>query len=232
MHDSLMESTKEHTLQVPDVIPIFPLPKTILLPGELLPLHIFEHRYRDMVNDAVASRGVIGMVELAPGFEKEYLGSPPIRDVGCLGIIGQHKRLEDGRFLIWLFGIERFTVAQELNVGTRYRQAKVNYDGIDPQSGQRARIDPMRREIIHLLPRIVDSDEQTMNEIMLQLEDVDDPQLIALASRVLETGVDRKRMLLEASAQEERFLMICEDLYSRLETDPLFREMPTDSLLN
>ena len=232
MHDGLVENTKERTLRVPDVVPIFPLPKTVLLPGELLPLHIFEHRYRDMVKDAVASIGVIGMVELEPGFENDYLGSPPIREIGCLGILGQHKELDDGRFLIWLFGVERFSVAQELNVGTRYRQAKVNYNGIDPMSGRRARIDPMRREIIDLLPRVVDFDEQTKNEIAQQLEDVDDPQLIALACRILETGADRKRMLLEASAQEDRFLMICEDLYARLETKPVFEEMPPDMLPN
>ena len=56
------------SIQVPDVIPIFPLPRVVLLPGEVLPLHVFEPRYRDLVRDAVASHNVMGILEVKSGF--------------------------------------------------------------------------------------------------------------------------------------------------------------------
>ena len=63
------------TVMMPDVLPIFPLPRTVLLPGEVLPLHIFEPRYRDMVRDALGGHRVIGMVQLEPGHEGEFVGA-------------------------------------------------------------------------------------------------------------------------------------------------------------
>jgi len=75
MHGSAPEDRlfqpQERMIHVPDVIPIFPLPRVVLLPGEVLPLHVFELRYTDLVRDAIASHRVIGMVEVMPGFEDD-----------------------------------------------------------------------------------------------------------------------------------------------------------------
>ena len=103
-HDS--GSVAEGTVLVPDTIPLFPLPRTVLLPGELLPLHVFEERYRAMVREAVVGHRVIGIVAVAPGHEEEHLDAPPLEEVGCVGFVAQHRELDDGRFLIWLVGLE------------------------------------------------------------------------------------------------------------------------------
>jgi Lon protease-like protein len=94
-------------------IPLFPLPNVVLFPGVYLPLHIFEPRYRAMVVDALHGDRLIGMVLLRPGFEEDYEGRPAVFDVGCVGVITHHERLQDGRFNIVLQGTERFRIKDE-----------------------------------------------------------------------------------------------------------------------
>jgi Lon protease-like protein len=110
---------------LPPTIPIFPLPNAVLFPNVFLPLHIFEPRYRTMVNDALSGDRIIGMVLLRPGHEAEYEGRPPIFPVGCAGVITHAERLGDGRFNIVLRGMERFRVAGEDDCKP-YRIARVS----------------------------------------------------------------------------------------------------------
>src|SRR5262245_26804387 len=98
---------------LPPSIPIFPLPSVVLFPNVFLPLHIFEPRYRQMVNDALSGDRVIGMVLLKPGYEAEYDGKPPVYHIGCSGLITHVERLEDGRFNLILRGLGKFTIIGE-----------------------------------------------------------------------------------------------------------------------
>ena len=207
-------------IQVPDVIPVFPLPETVLLPGEVLPLHIFEARYRDMVRDALASHRVIGLVESLVGDPAEGFTSGAIRDVGCVGLIAQHEEMDDGRFLLWLLGLERFHIEEELAAETRYRQVRVSYTPIVESVGQLAGIQPLRHELRRLLPKLIDADGTAEEMLTAQMEDVGDSQLIALACQILELGSERKQQILEAPTQVERFLMVYEDVYRHLELYP------------
>ena len=77
------------TEEIPLLLPLFPLPDTVLFPGMPLPLHVFEPRYRRMVEDALATHRTIGMILLRPGWEPDYEGRPPIFPVGCSGIIAR-----------------------------------------------------------------------------------------------------------------------------------------------
>jgi Lon protease-like protein len=109
---------------LPPVIPIFPLPSTVLFPNVFLPLHIFEPRYRQMVADAVESDRIIGMALLRPGWEQDYEGRPPVYPIGCAGLITHVERLDDGRYNIVLHGLEKFRLVSE--TGDRaYRQARI-----------------------------------------------------------------------------------------------------------
>ena len=85
------------TVALPSEIPLFPLPEVSLFPGVRRPFLIFEPRYREMIADALKGDGVIGMVMLQPGYEKDYEGRPPIRDIGCAGTIERYEQLPDGR---------------------------------------------------------------------------------------------------------------------------------------
>jgi Lon protease-like protein len=224
-------TTHEHIIHVPDVIPIFPLPRTVMLPGEVLPLHIFEPRYREMVGDAIARSRVIGMVEVSPGYEDEHLGEPPVEKTGCVGIIRQFKRLEDGRYLLWLFGLQRFEIESELEVDTSYRQARVSYTESESALEDLASVAPMRREMRQLLPTLVQLDDDTRKNLEDSLDQVDDAQLIALATQILQLGSDRKREILDAHSNATRFRLVFEDLYAALEHNPELEQL-TETQLN
>lgn len=234
MHSSIFENGPKapppETVDVPDVIPIFPLPKVVLLPSEVLPLHIFEPRYVEMVRDALASHRVIGMVDVLPGHEDELPLSPPVREVGCVGLIATHEELEDGRFLMWLLGLERFTIEQELEVPTSYRQVRVQYNPTPESPKRLAGIRPLRQELRTLLPGFVDLDESSRKQFTRHMAEVSDAQLIALASQILEIPSERKQALLEAKTLSERFLMVYEDLYRHLDTNPEFGSFSPDEL--
>ncbi len=108
----------------PDIVPIFPLPTVVFFPETYLPLHIFEQRYREMVQEAAGYKQCIGMVLLKDGWEDQYEEAPPIHSIGCVGrIISSHK-LSDGGYNIVLQGLHRCTY-QELTVITNYRQARI-----------------------------------------------------------------------------------------------------------
>lgn len=220
IHTDEIGATESGTIHVPDVIPVFPLESTVLLPGEVLPLHIFEPRYRDMVRDALAGHRVIGMVQSLPAKFGDDVGDAKIRHVGCLGLIAQHQELQDGRFLMWLLGVERFRIDEELSPATAYRQVRVHYSPVEQSAQRLAGIQPLRQELRTLLPRLVDVDNSTREMLVRQMSEVTDTQLVALACQILELGADRKQQILEAPSLTDRFLMVYEDVYKHLELNP------------
>lgn len=94
-------------------LPMFPLPNVVLFPNLILPLHIFEPRYREMIRDALAGNRLIAMALLREGWEKDYQGMPPVHDVVCLGRIIHDEELTDGRFNILLEGLQRGRIRKE-----------------------------------------------------------------------------------------------------------------------
>ena len=105
----------------PIKIPVFPLRNAIFFPETNLPLNIFEPRYLKMVEKAIKSDGVIGMIQ-----SKEVDGE--VFKVGCLGKINDHKKTGDGRILINLYGLSRFKIDKEINNNEPFREFQVNYD--------------------------------------------------------------------------------------------------------
>ena len=213
-----MASDAEHeqTIVLPTVIPIFPLSGVVLLPGEVLPLHIFEPRYRAMVRDALDGHQMIGMVEVDDDAKPASIGQPPVEPVGCVGVIGRHQALEDGRSLLWLVGIERFSLACELAIDTPYRQARVTYTGFAAGLGAYARLGPLVDDLRRLLPGLVDVDDEGRARISADIASLDPPQLLPLACRMVEMAPARKRQVLEAATLAESFLMVCQDVNDAL----------------
>jgi uncharacterized protein len=111
---------------LPDVIPVFPLAGALLLPRGQMPLNIFEPRYVQMVDDALAGRRLIGMIQPDPAHRKSDV-SPKLYRIGCVGRLTQFGETGDGRYLIELTGVARFTIAEEVTVITPYRQCRVDY---------------------------------------------------------------------------------------------------------
>ena len=107
-----------------ELLPLFPLPNVVLFPNVFLPLHIFEPRYREMVNEALQGDRIIGMVLLQPGFEADYEGRPRVYPIGCAGVITHSEPLPDGRFNIVLRGLEKFRMIGE-DTSRPYRLAHI-----------------------------------------------------------------------------------------------------------
>lgn len=99
---------------------MFPLPNTVLFPRTVLPLHIFEPRYREMTARALATDGYIAMA-LRRG-ESEAEGYHPI---GCLGRISESKKLDDGRYILQLVGLRKIAFGDELPDGRAYLSARI-----------------------------------------------------------------------------------------------------------
>lgn len=96
-------------------LPLFPLPNVVFFPQTRLPLHVFEPRYRRMVQDALEGDRRIGMVLLEPGWETDYYGAPPVHPVGTMGTIEHAITLDDGRYNILLRGDVRFRIDVEVS---------------------------------------------------------------------------------------------------------------------
>ncbi|MDX2237679.1 MAG: LON peptidase substrate-binding domain-containing protein [Hyphomonadaceae bacterium] len=109
---------------LPTTAPVFPLGGAILFPRAPLPLNIFEPRYLNMVDDALAADRVIGMVQPLTSDARK----PALCEVGTLGRITSFSETNDGRYLITLTGVCRFRIERELDSGTPYRRCAVNYD--------------------------------------------------------------------------------------------------------
>jgi len=86
---------------------VFPLPNLVVFPHVMQPLHIFEPRYRAMLEEALADDGLIGMALLASGWESDYEGRPPLRRVGCLCRVATHHRTSEGSYNVLVLGLRR-----------------------------------------------------------------------------------------------------------------------------
>ncbi|HEX8522572.1 MAG TPA: LON peptidase substrate-binding domain-containing protein [Tepidisphaeraceae bacterium] len=101
--------------EFPDLsaVPLFPLPNVVLFPKAVLPLHIFEERFRKMTADALAGDKRVAMALLRPGWEKSYYGRPAIEPIVCVGQIVSHEKLPDGKYNFLLQGQLRAKIIRE-----------------------------------------------------------------------------------------------------------------------
>jgi Lon protease-like protein len=178
-------------------VPVFPLAGALLFPRAQLPLHIFEPRYRAMIRDALASDGLIAMVQ--PRDEKE---PPALFEVGCLGKISAHEELDDGRFNIVLEGLGRFRIAREAEVDTPYRQIDADRngfdDGEDPEPlhiAQRAELEREARRYADALGYSVEWEA---------VGRLDDEMLVNGISQIAPLDAGSKQALLEARDLADR----------------------------
>src|SRR6516225_11791192 len=112
---------------LPEIIPVFPLPGALLLPRGQMPLNIFEPRYLAMVDDALRDgHRLIGMIQ-PDAAHSQNEERPALFRVGCVGRITQLAESGDGRYILELTGIARFQVIEEMTVQTQYRQCRVDY---------------------------------------------------------------------------------------------------------
>lgn len=109
------------------IVRLFPLPDLVLFPGVVQPLHLFERRYLELLQDALRDDQLITMALLEPGWEADYEGRPPIAPVTCIGRIMGHRETDKGRYNVFLLGLRRAAVTRELPPTHSYRTARVEF---------------------------------------------------------------------------------------------------------
>ncbi len=187
-------------------ISIFPLPSSVFFPDTPLPLHIFEPRYRDMVEDSIKSNQWIGMVLLKPGWENEYYNKPEVQPIGCAGNLEKWNRLNDGKFDIVLKGQKRFKIINEFG-DTSYRQAEVewlnpvNDQPLEPHNTLLNSLMGTFRQFIDSLP------EKNSQKVKPDLSDC----------KTLSQAVDRISYLFDMSLDQKKFFLEEIDVLKRHE---------------
>lgn len=184
---------------LPAIIPLFPLPNVVLFPHMSLPLHIFEPRYRKMVQDALLSHRMIGMALLRPGWEDDYEGRPPLFERGCAGRIVDSETLADGRINIVLKGLTRFRIVEE-HAGQPYRLASVA--ALPETLGEPSILKDVRRKVLAAIGRAADG------PTTLVVSDLPDEVFVNGLCQSLSLDPMERQSLLDCDTISERYLKL------------------------
>jgi hypothetical protein len=190
----------------PDHIAVFPLPDVVLFPRVVLPLHIFEPRYRAMVRDvSEQAQRLIGMTLLRGAWREHYEGCPEIFPVGCAGRMVKVEPLSDGRFNIVLHGVREFEVVDERR-DRAYRQACVRWRPAPaaPLPGaERARLRALLERYLQTRGLV------GVERLLAETTAVPDEALVNAICYACDFTPVEKQALLEAAAVEERAARLC-----------------------
>ncbi len=193
---------------------LFPLPNLVVFPHVMQPLHIFEPRYRALLEDALASDGLIALAVLAPGWENDYEGRPLLQPAACLCRVMKWEKTAEGTYNVLLVGIRRIRLLEELPPERLFREARVELlkdEYSQSASGERAeRQKALVDQFRSILPNLTDSAEPLQQLLGQQislgmLTDIMGYTLelgLELKLQLLgEPGVDRRAELLSEAAQ-------------------------------
>lgn len=181
-------------------LPIFPLPGTVLLPGTFMSLHIFEPRYRRMLEDCADGHRIMAIAMLDEGGAPDALGRPPLHPVAGLGLLRRSAKLPDGRYNIVLEGAVRVSVANELPPDLPYRRARAQVladqlpeDGRETEASVAAVRALCARVVAQMGPQDV--------EIIQRLNEVEDPSVLAdlIAAAAVKDPPERQKILAEVN---------------------------------
>ncbi len=181
-------------------LPIFPLPQAHLFPGVLMPLHVFEPRYRQMVRDLVAGATgpapLLAIAELKPGYESDYEGRPPVHAVCGLGRVVWHQALPDGRFNILVRGEARVRIEREHAPDRAYRVVRAS---VRPDAAPSRSIEADATSARTLVARIAPHLPEQGKPLLDMLADIHEPALLhdVLAGTIVRDPAVRRALLEE-----------------------------------
>ena len=187
-------------VDLPDTIPVFPLPGALLLPRARLPLHIFEPRYLAMLDDTMkTSHRMIGMIQPREGPS----GERKLHAIGCAGRLTAFSETEDGRYMITLSGVSRFRVVREVDGFTPYRRCEVSWAGFERDLGGTEEDKAFqRKDFLGLLARYFQA--QGLATDWDSLKEAEDELLINSLSMLCPFPPEDKQALLEAPSLSTR----------------------------
>ena len=185
---------------LPDVIPVFPLPGALLLPRAKLPLHLFEPRYLAMMDDVMKTDNrLIGMVQPfdTPG------ETGKLHCIGCAGRLTAFSETEDGRYMVTLSGMSRFRILEKEDGFTPYRRCKISWDGFGRDLGPTEMDEGFDRDhFLKTLGRFFD--DQGLQTDWESLSEAEDELLINSLSMLCPFEPEDKQALLEAPSLTTR----------------------------
>jgi Lon protease-like protein len=200
-------------MDLPRELPIFPLNGCLLLPGNYLPLNVFEPRYLSLVRDAEASCGYIGMVQpfgrggYARPLVESPAGEPEVYPVGCAGVIEKSEPQADGRVRLLLRGVIRFRIRQELQMTRGYRRVEAGYEEFTADLAEPHE----ERQATPLLELLADFARRTGLDFDLdRLRDLPGAVLLNALCAALPFSPEEKQALLEAVGAREREELLAE----------------------
>ena len=192
--------------ELPATLPIFPLPGVLLLPKGKLPLNIFEPRYLNMMRDALATDRLIGMIQPLPPGGGDPAGACGLYRIGCAGRITQFAETDDGRFLITLTGVCRFSVDEEVASMRGYRRVIADWSPYsdDLSADSDAGLD--RSVLVSRLKQYFDAEGITADWNVI--EQTPDHRLVTTLAMVCPFESSEKQALLECDSLKERARMM------------------------
>jgi len=226
-HDSLSLDDFKGTTR------IFPLPNLVVFPHVVQPLHIFESRYVEMLEDALADDQLLAMALLLPGWEPEYDGRPAVDPYVCLGRVMSHAPAKDNRYNILLGGITRAKIISELPVKRSYREAEVEILADINPAENNPEVPQLHRDLVSAFRKYI-PDEVVAEK---QLSDILDQQsqlgtLTDLISYSLPLELSFRQFLLAEVDVIQRTKLLLDQL-SRQETQSVEdRKFPPDFSVN
>ncbi len=180
---------------LPDELPIFPLTGVLLLPRGHLPLNIFEPRYRAMVDEALKTHRMIGMIQPRSCGENLY-------EVGCAGRIIAYEETNDDRYLITLEGVSRFRVKSELELKNGFRRVTPDWSDFEKDRVPMDCLDLDKDKLLALLQQYFDHEGLSCN--WESIENSEDEKLITALAMICPFDACEKQVLLETTCCRER----------------------------
>lgn len=188
---------------LPEIVPVFPLTGALLLPFSHRPLNIFEPRYIDMVDAALAGDRLIGLIQPQDSTEESPKGRDLLQSVGCLGRITHFEENGEGRYFIILEGVTRFEVIQEVTMRKPYRQFRITAErfafDFDRLHGEEA-VD--RQRFLKMMRDYAEFAEFELN--WDEIKKTGTADLVNFCCMVSPYGAAEKQVLLEARSLEDR----------------------------
>jgi len=198
-----MNKNKINLENIPEEIPIFTLSNAIFFPNTVMPLNIFEPRYKQMIEDALDKNKFIGMAQ--PNLQNLQSEKPDLFNVGCVGMISKHNKTSQGTYLVNLEGVVRFKVIKEVETKKMYRTFKVSYTEFSDDLDEKVKKEIDDQSLLEL----IDKTKKFFKMFQLStdwsvIEKVEPSQLINSLAMICPFTSGEKQRLLETSSLQER----------------------------
>ncbi len=215
--------------------PLFPLPDVVFFPKTLLPLHVYEARYRALASEALEQDRAICTALLKPGWESDYYGSPEVYPVGCVGRIVQHQKLPDGRYNIMLDGITKVRIESSVRLEP-YRLVRVHpvEDDVSWARGEGAAEEAA--ELVRLFRQVHEGQSQAVLLAEAFGQDLNPESILNTVALHLNAEPELKEQLLEMDRLDLRYQAVLQILRNATKTQERIERVrhlyPRDKRIN